>query len=604
MAKSPPKKPKDPAKPTRAKAARPDDTPTPDALANLLNPGIGRGTAGLGSGTGLQQPPDNSWDRRRDFSEAHKARKSTPKELNEAPQRDYSASPITGLDPALAQELGLGDDDDASSPSPAGGGSRAEGARGGVSGAEKDSPPPAGRSLSSGRASRGPVGPATSPLQGQVKKDGKYRPPRADLPTGPGGLASMGVAATAESLEGLLREGRPELSQQVWTPHRPPRPEKSEGGKKFVIASRLEPKGDQPEAIKELVEGVKRSDRTQVLLGVTGSGKTFTMAKVIEATQRPALILAPNKTLAAQLYGEFKSFFPDNAVEYFVSYYDYYQPEAYIPRTDTYIEKDSSINEQIDRMRHSATRALLERDDVIIVASVSCIYGIGSVETYSAMTFTLKHGGKIAQRQLIADLVALQYKRTQGDFFRGSFRVRGDTVDIFPAHYEDRAWRVHLFGDEIEKIEEMDPLTGAKTDELEFVKIYANSHYVTPRPTLIQAMAGIKQELRARLDQLNAAGRLLEAQRLEQRTTFDLEMMEATGSCARDILGRLLAQGDERNAFEGAIIKIDDGRRFSGLADNAVLARAKETVNNAIAGLELGWIGDGHIIHPSRVFHR
>ena len=256
------------------------------------------------------------------------------------------------------------------------------------------------------------------------------------------------------------------------------------------------------------------------------------MAKVIEATQRPALILAPNKTLAAQLYGEFKSFFPDNAVEYFVSYYDYYQPEAYVPRTDTYIEKESSINEQIDRMRHSATRALLERDDVIIVASVSCIYGIGSVETYSAMTFTLKQGGKIDQRQLIADLVALQYKRTQGDFFRGAFRVRGDVIDIFPAHYEDRAWRVHLFGDEIEKIEEMDPLTGQKTDELDFVKIYANSHYVTPRPTLIQAVNGIKNELRTRLEQLNGAGRLLEAQRLEQRTVFDLEMMEATGSCA------------------------------------------------------------------------
>jgi excinuclease ABC subunit B len=482
MAKSPPKKPKDPAKPTRAKAARPDDKPTPDALANLLNPGIGRGTAGMGSGTGLQQPPDNSWDRRRDFSEAHKARKSTPKEFNETPQRDYSASPITGLDPALAQELGLGDE------------------------------------------------PAPEPAP--QKNDPKYRLPRADLPTGPGGLASMGVAATAESLEKLLREGRPELSQQVWTPHRPPRPEKSEGGKKLVIASDFEPKGDQPEAIRELVEGVKRSDRTQVLLGVTGSGKTFTMAKVIEATQRPALILAPNKTLAAQLYGEFKSFFPDNAVEYFVSYYDYYQPEAYVPRTDTYIEKESSINEQIDRMRHSATRALLERDDVIIVASVSCIYGIGSVETYSAMTFSLKQGGKIDQRQLLADLVALQYKRTQGDFFRGSFRVRGDTVDIFPAHYEDRAWRVHLFGDEIEKIEEMDPLTGAKTDELEFVKIYANSHYVTPRPTLIQAIAGIKHELRQRLDQLNAAGRLLEAQRIEKRTQFDLEMIEATGSCA------------------------------------------------------------------------
>src|SRR6476469_7300176 len=317
-----------------------------------------------------------------------------------------------------------------------------------------------------------------------------------------------------------------------FTPHRPPRPAKSEGGVPLRIQSRLSPKGDQPSAIAELVAQANAQERDQVLLGVTGSGKTFTMAKVIEATQRPALILAPNKTLAAQLYGEFKNFFPGNAVEYFVSYYDYYQPEAYVPRTDTYIEEDSSINEQIDRMRHSATRALLERDDVIIVASVSCIYGIGSVETYSAMTFTLKQGGKVSQRQLLADLVALQYKRTQGDFFRGSFRVRGDTVDIFPAHYEDRSWRVHLFGDEIEKIEEMDPLTGQKTDELEFIKIYANSHYVTPRPTLVQAIKSIKSELKMRLDQLHDQGRLLEAQRLEQRTTFDLEMMEATGSCA------------------------------------------------------------------------
>ncbi len=227
-----------------------------------------------------------------------------------------------------------------------------------------------------------------------------------------------------------------------------------------------------------------------------------------------------------------RSFFPDNAVEYFVSYYDYYQPEAYVPRTDTYIEKESSINEQIDRMRHSATRALLERDDVVIVASVSCIYGIGSVETYSAMTFALKKGERIDQRQLIADLVALQYKRTQHDFYRGSFRVRGDTLDIFPAHYEDRAWRVNLFGDEVESIEEFDPLTGQKTDELQFIKVYSNSHYVTPRPTLIQAIDGIKKELKWRLDQLNAAGRLLEAQRLEQRTTFDLEMLDATGSCA------------------------------------------------------------------------
>ena len=315
-------------------------------------------------------------------------------------------------------------------------------------------------------------------------------------------------------------------------PHRPPRPAKTEGGRRLLIKSDFDPKGDQPQAIAELVEGVRRNDRTQVLLGVTGSGKTFTMAKVIEETQRPALILAPNKTLAAQLYGEFRSFFPDNAVEYFVSYYDYYQPEAYIPRTDTYIEKDSSINEQIDRMRHAATRALLERDDVIIVASVSCIYGIGSVETYSAMTFSLKRGERLNQRALLADLVALQYKRTAGDFYRGSFRVRGDAIEIFPAHYEDRAWRVSLFGDEVESIHEFDPLTGQKTDELDFVKIYANSHYVTPRPTLLQAIAGIKVELRQRLDQLNAAGRLLEAQRLEQRTLYDLEMMEATGACA------------------------------------------------------------------------
>src|SRR5487761_2478213 len=303
-------------------------------------------------------------------------------------------------------------------------------------------------------------------------------------------------------------------------------------GRRFAIQSEFQPAGDQPQAIAALVRGIQENTRDQVLLGVTGSGKTFTMAHVIAATQRPALILAPNKTLAAQLYGEFKSFFPDNAVEYFVSYYDYYQPEAYVPRTDTYIEKDSSINEQIDRMRHSATRALLERDDVIIVASVSCIYGIGSVETYTAMTFALKKGERIDQRQLIADLVALQYKRTQHDFSRGTFRVRGDTIDLFPAHYEDRAWRIHLFGGEIEKIEEMDPLTGAKTDELEFVKVYANSHYVTPRPTLIQAMNSIKEELRWRLEQLNGSGRLLEAQRLEQRTRFDLEMMEATGSCA------------------------------------------------------------------------
>ena len=343
-----------------------------------------------------------------------------------------------------------------------------------------------------------------------------------------------GASATVESLKELLERGDPNLRDRpTWTPHRPARPEKSEGGRKFNIVSEFEPKGDQPEAIRQLVEGVAVAhERDQVLLGVTGSGKTFTMAKVIEATQRPALILAPNKTLAAQLYGEFKSFFPNNAVEYFVSYYDYYQPEAYVPRTDTYIEKESSINEQIDRMRHAATRAVLERDDVIIVASVSCIYGIGSVETYTAMTFSLSTGDKIDQRQVIADLVALQYKRSLGDFTRGVFRVRGDTLDLFPAHYEDRAWRINFFGDEIESISEFDPLTGAKTNDLEFVKVYANSHYVTPRPTLIQSIEGIKFELKQRLDELHGQGRLLEAQRLEQRTLFDLEMLEATGSCA------------------------------------------------------------------------
>jgi excinuclease ABC subunit B len=318
----------------------------------------------------------------------------------------------------------------------------------------------------------------------------------------------------------------------MFMPHRPERPEKSEGGRRFAIASDFEPKGDQPTAITELAAGIRQHERDQVLLGVTGSGKTFTMAKVIEETQRPALILAPNKTLAAQLYGEFKSFFPNNAVEYFVSYYDYYQPEAYVPRTDTYIEKESSINEQIDRMRHAATRALLERDDVIIVASVSCIYGIGSVETYTAMTFQLKRGDRVEQRRLLADLVALHYKRNNMDFSRGSFRVRGDTVELFPAHLEDRAWRISLFGDEIEAIVEFDPLTGERTNEFEAVKVFANSHYVTPKPTLHQAIRGIQDELQQRLAELNAAGRLLEAQRLEQRTHFDLEMMEATGSCA------------------------------------------------------------------------
>ncbi|MBN9066802.1 MAG: DEAD/DEAH box helicase family protein, partial [Rhizobiales bacterium] len=346
-------------------------------------------------------------------------------------------------------------------------------------------------------------------------------------------LSNSGVTATVAALTKLIEGGNPlHKDGQLWTPHRPERPEKSEGGIEIKMVSDYEPAGDQPTAIADLVEGVNRNDRTQVLLGVTGSGKTFTMAKVIEATQRPALILAPNKTLAAQLYGEFKNFFPDNAVEYFVSYYDYYQPEAYVPRTDTFIEKESSINEQIDRMRHSATRSLLERDDVVIVASVSCIYGIGSVETYTAMTFQMSLGDRLDQRELLADLVAQQYKRQDINFVRGSFRVRGDTIEIFPAHLEDRAWRISMFGDEIDAITEFDPLTGQKTGDLKSVKIYANSHYVTPRPTLNQAIKSIKEELKFRLAELERAGRLLEAQRLEQRTRFDLEMLEATGSCA------------------------------------------------------------------------
>jgi excinuclease ABC subunit B len=346
-------------------------------------------------------------------------------------------------------------------------------------------------------------------------------------------LSNFGVTATVAALSALIESGNPlHKNGKLWVPHRPERPEKSEGGIAIQMKSEFQPAGDQPTAIKDLVEGVDNRDRTQVLLGVTGSGKTFTMAKVIEETQRPALILAPNKTLAAQLYGEFKQFFPDNAVEYFVSYYDYYQPEAYVPRTDTYIEKESSINEQIDRMRHSATRSLLERDDVIIVASVSCIYGIGSVETYTAMTFQMTVGDRLDQRQLLADLVAQQYKRQDVNFVRGSFRVRGDTIEIFPAHLEDRAWRISMFGDEIESITEFDPLTGQKTGDLKSVKIYANSHYVTPRPTLTQAIKSIKEELKFRLAELEKAGRLLEAQRLEQRTRFDLEMLEATGSCA------------------------------------------------------------------------
>lgn len=307
---------------------------------------------------------------------------------------------------------------------------------------------------------------------------------------------------------------------------------KLEGGRRFVMHSEFSPAGDQPTAIAELSAGVEAGDRDQVLLGATGTGKTFTMAKVIEQTQRPAIILAPNKTLAAQLYGEFKGFFPENSVEYFVSYYDYYQPEAYVARTDTYIEKESMINEQIDRMRHAATRALLERDDVIIVASVSCIYGIGSVETYSAMTQDMAVGQLYDQRKFLAELIAQQYKRLDAAFQRGAFRVKGDTIDLWPAHLEDRAWRFSFFGEELESITEFDPLTGQKTDSFKQIRIYANSHYVTPRPTLQQATKQIRVELAQRLKQFHDEGKLLEAQRLEQRTNFDLEMLEATGMCA------------------------------------------------------------------------
>src|SRR5438094_3068312 len=316
----------------------------------------------------------------------------------------------------------------------------------------------------------------------------------------------------------------------------------------FRLYSEFQPAGDQPQAIDELCEGLAKGEKDQVLLGVTGSGKTFTMAHVIARTGRPAIILAPNKTLAAQLYGEMKSFFPENAVEYFVSYYDYYQPEAYVPRTDTYVEKESSLNEQIDRMRHSATRAILERRDVVVVASVSCIYGIGSVETYSQMTEAVEVGSRINRNKLLAKFVELQYRRNDHNFFRGSFRVRGDTIELFPAHYEDRAWRITLFGDEVEAIHEIDPLTGEKTAVLHSIKVYANSHYVTPRPTLLQAIDQIKRDLRLRLDEFHAEGKLLEAQRLEQRTTYDLEMIEATGYCAgienysRYLTGRLPGQ--------------------------------------------------------------
>ena len=307
---------------------------------------------------------------------------------------------------------------------------------------------------------------------------------------------------------------------------------RSSGPANFDLTSEFKPAGDQPTAIAELIGGIQTGERDQVLLGVTGSGKTFTAAHVIQQIKRPTLILAPNKTLAAQLYGEMKSLFPNNAVEYFVSYYDYYQPEAYVPRSDTYIEKESSINEQIDRMRHSATRALLERDDVIIVASVSCIYGIGSVETYSSMTMKLSAGETVSRQDLLRQLTELQYRRNDTNFVRGAFRVRGDSVELFPAHLEDSAWRISLFGDAIEAIFEFDPLTGSKNAKLDSITIFANSHYVTPRPTLQQACKQIKQELKGRIAEFTANNQLLEAQRIEQRTQFDVEMIEATGACA------------------------------------------------------------------------
>jgi len=455
------------------KASKPELKPLDPYLADLLNPAINRERERYDAET---SPPGDASPQKGNGAKGGKAARSgrradgtRPGGFGERPQAGFAHGDVSDVDPALAKKLGLRGPDD------------------GPEDAEDN---------------------ATS-------------------------LASDGVSATVAALTRLLTDGNPLFKNgKAWVPHRPPRPEKSEGGIPFKIKSDFEPAGDQPAAIRELVDGIRRNERDQVLLGVTGSGKTFTMAKVIEETQRPALILAPNKTLAAQLYGEFKSFFPDNAVEYFVSYYDYYQPEAYVPRSDTYIEKESSINEQIDRMRHAATRALLERDDVIIVASVSCIYGIGSVETYTAMTFGVAVGERIEQRQLIADLVALQYKRIQNDFARGTFRVRGDVIELFPAHLEDRAWRISLFGDEVESIVEFDPLTGQKSNDLKFIKVYANSHYVTPRPTLQQAIKGIKEELKWRVEELTRMGRLLEAQRLEQRTVFDLEMIEATGSCA------------------------------------------------------------------------
>lgn len=391
--------------------------------------------------------------------------------------------------------------------------------------------------------------PTKSEITGMTLKAPKSKASGVDRPTNIDGFAegaqagfhspvdvantSKGISATVAALEDIIANGRKEVEGSApWLPHRPAPQKKDLGGIPFTLVTDYEPAGDQPTAIAELVEGANNGEQDQVLLGVTGSGKTFTAAQVIARTQRPALILAHNKTLAAQLYGEFKNFFPNNAVEYFVSYYDYYQPEAYVPRSDTFIEKESTINEQIDRMRHSATRSLLERDDVIIVSSVSCIYGIGSVEDYTAMTIWLEQGQRIDQRELLKELVSLQYKRGEVGFVRGTFRVRGDTIEIFPAHFDDAAWRITLFGDEIETIVEFDPLTGKKAADLKNVRVFANSHHVSTRTTMTRAIKEIKAELNARLTELNGMGRLLEAQRLEQRSLFDLEMMESTGSCA------------------------------------------------------------------------
>ena len=470
---------------SRPRASRPELKPLDEHLAALLNPALTR------------ESQDDTNARNRRISGRSKG-------FGEAPQETYKAE-ATITDPELARALGLPEMNDPAVPH------RGDRVR------DKAITRDAILADAPRRVKQGNVKPYAD--QSSTAED-----PDED------GLT--GATATMDALKSLLQSGDPRfIGKTEWTPHRPARPEKSEGGLSFEIVSEYQPAGDQPHAIAELVEGIQRGERDQVLLGVTGSGKTFTAAQIIAKTNRPALILAPNKTLAAQLYGEFKSFFPHNAVEYFVSYYDYYQPEAYVPRTDTFIEKESTINEQIDRMRHAATRALLERDDVIIVASVSCIYGIGSVETYTAMTFSITVGESVPHRQLIADLVALQYKRSLGDFVRGSFRVRGDVIELFPAHYEDRGWRISMFGDEVESIVEFDPLTGNKTADLESVKVYANSHYVTPRPTLLQSIKGIKDELKGRLDELIRMGRLLEAQRLEQRTLFDLEMLEATGVC-------------------------------------------------------------------------